>query len=332
MITKTLQPKPINTVFDARSIQACIEPYYPTIANGQIIFLQAGVNDTYLVDTAAQKYIFRLYRFNLRSFEDIKFEVELLKYLASEGASVSEPIINTNHQYMIPIESPEGLRYGVLFSFAEGQNINYQDDDGTLAHIYGVNLARCHQVQQGFSTNIIRKELDLDHLFHKPMYNIRKLFSAQQDHLNIIEDTADFVLTEFQKLPDDSLTEGICHGDTNCGNVHVTDLNEMTFFDFDCCGKGWLEYDLATFYWGALFEDKKERWDHFSAGYKTIFPDRKINHDSINLLIAIRQLWILGLHYDSSLLHGKNWYNKNYFEMNTGFLVEWKKRYQENLL
>ncbi len=332
MTNDSIQPKPYNTVYDAQSIKRCITPLFPQLAEAEVLFLQAGVNDTYLLTTANRKYIFRLYRYNLRSVQDIQFEIELLQYLVKEGVGVSQPLMHAQQDYMVPIHSPEGLRYGVMFSYAPGELISFQDDDGTMAELYGINLARFHQAQQGFSSKQQRIEMNVEYLVHQPMQNIRKLFVGQQDKLAVIEDTASFVLAEFEQLPAESLTQGICHGDSNCGNVHITSDQQLTFFDFDCCAKGWLEYDLATFYWAALFENKTERWQHFLHGYQTIRHHAEANQDAINILIAMRQLWLLGLHYESSLLHGRNWYNNSYFEINTQFLMVWKKRYMEQAL
>lgn len=332
MTQHAIQPRPINTVYDAQSIKACIAPLYPQLAITDVLFLQAGVNDTYLVTTPHDKFIFRLYRYNLRRVQDIQFEVELLQYLDAEGVAVSHPIQHAQQDCLVPIHSPEGLRYGVMFSYAPGNMISFQDDDGSLAALYGSQLARFHEAQQGFQTTKNRIEMNVDYLLYQPMGNIRKLFKDQPEKLAVMEDTAQYALHAFDQLPVDGLTRGICHGDSNCGNVHINAEQQLTFFDFDCCAEGWLEYDLATFYWAVLFEDKPERWKHFLRGYQTICPKTAQNLQAIHVLIAMRQLWLLGLHYESSLLHGKNWYTDSYFDLNTQFLITWKNRHVAHTL
>ena len=329
MKTNSLTFKPINSLFSNESIKQSIQPLYQLSKLISVTFLQSGVNDTYLVSADKCKYIFRLYRVNLRSHEDIQYEMDFLSYLFHQGISVSSPIKNKNDELVVPVNCPEGLRYGVLFSFAEGEAINYKDD-GRLAQIYGESLAQLHLVQKGFSSDFNRSELKLDTLVHDPLTKIKIFFSAQQEKLAIIEETASFVLEQFSKLPKNVLTSGTCHGDTHCGNAHIDGSDLITYFDFDCCGQGWLEYDLATFYWGSLAVNKKERWQHFLKGYTAINKDYKLVQKPISLLMAMRQLWLLGLHYDTSLLHGGNWYNNSYFERHTQFFTKWKTSYLED--
>src|ERR1700749_1784803 len=51
-----------------------------------------NVSDTYLLESAAEKYIFKIYRDAHRKLKEIKGEVDLLLMLKSRGAKVSYPL------------------------------------------------------------------------------------------------------------------------------------------------------------------------------------------------------------------------------------------------
>jgi Ser/Thr protein kinase RdoA (MazF antagonist) len=267
---------------------------------------------------------------NLRSQQDISFELDFLAFLKAKGVPVSDPIKNNQDNYIAPISCPEGVRYGVLFNYAPGKGIRYKDEKGILAHAYGKHVASMHLAQKEFSTKHSRK-LTLDKLIHEPMAKIPEFFGQHKQSLKLVQETAQFVLERFNELDDKQLTVGTCHGDLHCGNAYIDGDNKITFFDFDCCGQGWLEYDLAIYYWACLTINKKQRYDHFLAGYGSI-NNMPINKDSINLFIAMRQIWMLGLHADSIKLYGSVWYQQQYFDMTNGFFTEWKKKYLDNSL
>ncbi|HHL31288.1 MAG TPA: homoserine kinase, partial [Oceanospirillales bacterium] len=131
MKTVTLTTK--NTLFAVDSVKNMLQTVYPLPVGITLQFMRAGVNDTYVAKAKNSKYIFRIYRFGLRSYDEIEFELKLLNHLKAKGADVSYPIKSSNGHYIIPVNSPEGLRYGVLFSYAEGDAIKYTDEKGEMA-------------------------------------------------------------------------------------------------------------------------------------------------------------------------------------------------------
>ena len=80
-----------------------------------------GLNDNYLVKDPRTKYILRVYRHNWRDLRDIQAETELIQFLRAEGVGVSYPVPDRTGVMIQEIGAPEGLRYAVLFSYAEGQ-------------------------------------------------------------------------------------------------------------------------------------------------------------------------------------------------------------------
>ena len=55
-------------------------------------FWTRGINDTYQVQCADERYSLRAYRHAFRSRNDIEFEIAALNYLRNKGAHVAYPI------------------------------------------------------------------------------------------------------------------------------------------------------------------------------------------------------------------------------------------------
>ncbi|SPP99844.1 hypothetical protein NBG4_120051 [Candidatus Sulfobium mesophilum] len=88
----------------------------------QCEYLYRGLNDNYLVKDSRTKYVLRVYRHNWRDLRDIEAETELIQYLQSEGVGVSFPVPDREGTVIREIGAPEGVRYAVLFSYAEGRS------------------------------------------------------------------------------------------------------------------------------------------------------------------------------------------------------------------
>lgn len=50
------------------------------------------MNDTYIVETGSDKYIFRVYRADRRNRSEIAFELDVLNHLHQNNVNVSIPI------------------------------------------------------------------------------------------------------------------------------------------------------------------------------------------------------------------------------------------------
>ncbi len=81
---------------------------------------RTGINDTYFLSNGTEKYVARVYSHNWRSETEILEEIELLCLLKEKGLSVSFPIRDTEGCFVQALKAPEGNRFMVLFSFAEG--------------------------------------------------------------------------------------------------------------------------------------------------------------------------------------------------------------------
>jgi Ser/Thr protein kinase RdoA (MazF antagonist) len=284
-----------------------------------------GLNDTFLVKANGNKYILRAYRFGWRSLEDIYYELELLQYLHHQGIAVSIPIAQKDGTLVEIIQAPEGERHIVLFSYAPGTFPNFETHEENTAYLYGKAVAKIHNATDFFESKHERFKIDLEHLLDKPLESIQPFLKHRLDDWNYLTELVEKLRTHIQNVPLSRLETGVCHGDFHGGNVHMDENNTFTFFDFDCCGEGYLAYDLAVFRWSARLNNKeKEDWPHFLRGYTEERPTQDVDLGAIPYFVAIRQIWLTGLHTGNAYDWGRSWLNDGYFDRTLEFFRKWE--------
>lgn len=122
----------------------------------------------------------------------------------------------------------------------------------------------------------------------------------------------------------------MCYGDLHGGNVHFHEKS-LIHFDFDCGGFGWRAYDVSVFLWAKVRGRGKEhfendQWNTFIESYQQINALSEFALKAIPLFIAIREIWLMGLHTGNSHICG-SWQDDNYFNTNLQFLRDWCQKH-----
>jgi Ser/Thr protein kinase RdoA (MazF antagonist) len=235
--------------------------------------IKAGINHTYLV-SGAGKHVFRVYSLNWRSRKEIDEEISLLNKLKAAGIPVSFPIADKNGNYVQSLNAPEGERYGVMFSYAAGEK-QHRHSPETHYHI-GAILARMHQVTENMQVNRLTYTAEV--LLKDSLNKLRKFLAGDTVEMQFMVSTGDRLLKELSAINGIGLRSGVVHLDYWFDNINVTAANEITFFDFDFCGNGWLCLDIA-YYIMQLYNigkyDSKEflpTVQNFLKGYESVTP------------------------------------------------------------
>jgi Ser/Thr protein kinase RdoA (MazF antagonist) len=204
-----------------------------------------NVSDTYIIENAAEKYIFKIYRDAHRKLEEIKGEIELLTILFEKGAKVSRPIPDKNGEILQVFNAAEGTRYGVLFSWAQGNVVNAMTDE--QLETVGREMAAIHNITSSIELSHHRKEYSINTTIIDPIRIIEPAFTGLEKEYAYLKDTAVDVIAKYDKFNAD-FSYGYCHYDFFPKNFHFTAAGEITFFDFDFAGKGLLAYDITSFF------------------------------------------------------------------------------------
>jgi Ser/Thr protein kinase RdoA (MazF antagonist) len=256
-----------------------------------------------------------------RRASDIQYEMELLDHLARKGIKVSRPIARRDGGFVRPLPAPEGVRQVVLFSFVPGESISPELWDRVYIRRLGEAVGRLHMAAIDFTSPHPRFGLDLYYLLERPLSLAQPLLHRRPDDSVHLEQICGRLQSQIEALDARGLSRGICHGDMlGKTNVHVTSDGELSFYDFECCGPGWLAYDIGVFAHAlALLKSSDEATALLAAfleGYQTCVELTAADLAVIPLFVAARHFWWLGLRTG-------NWENWGSGEVNDRAMDEW---------
>ena len=312
-----------HSVISSVALLPVIEEQYEIgVVNG-CRFLGNGLNDTYTIKSSTGTYILRIYKTKWRAENDVAFEVELLNHLKDKGIPVSVPIVKADGNDWFEINAPEGKRFAVLFTFAEG---NYSETEESSI-LYGREVAKMHLAMDDFKPSHERFTIDLDHLLDQPMQSINHALAHRPKDLEYLIILSELLRKRVEGISDD-LAWGVCHGDLHGGNVHFCENGSLTHFDFDCGGYGWRAYDIAVYLWGKVRGKNKDQfenklWDKYIHSYLEYNKISECEQQAIPWFVAIREIWLMGLHIGNSHIWGNGWQNDQYFDTNLQFIRDW---------
>lgn len=268
--------------YSSLSTQALLElvcSKYPVSKSASITFLKRGFNDTYLIESQKEKFILRVYKHNWRNLESIETEIKLLTYLKENGISVSFPISDNQKQFIHSIEAPEGIRYAVLFSYAEGEQVRKLTIE--QAELLGGQTGKIHLLTQNKNLGETAHNYDIEYQFENTLITLEPILQNHPNEFNFVIQLKGYFKELFSDIDKTQLASGICHGDLQAENFHISPKNQFTFFDFDFFGEGYLIYDIGVFIWYDHKNKPKEIVDAFLKGYQT---QRKLSETEIKLL------------------------------------------------
>lgn len=209
--------------------------------------LLRGVSDTYRVSTdETGQFIFRVYRKEQRSLADVLTETDLLVSLREKGVSVSYPIVANDGAVIQSIEAPEGRRYAVLFSYAKGRS--YQQLSTAQLQSLGREIAAFHNVSATFNQREGARVFDVETLFRGPVNRVAPYFEKDPVGYAWLKSAAERACSALSTLNTSVFPMGYCQFDFLPKNFHFDYEDQVTLFDFDFVGYGWLVNDLMTFH------------------------------------------------------------------------------------
>lgn len=272
----------ISSILSANKLGELIQQKYGLSKHVECKLFRAAMNHVYIVTDVDKKYIFRVYTFNWRTKIEISEELRLLLHLNENKASVSYPIADNLNEYIQELNAPEGKRFGVLFSFADG--VKSARFNAETSFFIGQALAKVHKSTENFTLN--REIYDENVLLINSIKLTQRFFKKENDELFFLEKMARFIQNEFTNTKTDQIRSGAVHLDVWFDNMHFNGENKITFFDFDFCGNGWLCFDISYFLFQLFVtnpneKDYEEKAEGFLSGYESII---KINQEEKRIL------------------------------------------------
>lgn len=271
-------------IFDKNILPVVIEKY--GLEGYELQPLQShegGRNVIYICERENNpSYVLRVSYQNDRSREDYLAELEYVRYLYDNGASVSNVISSKAGNLIEEIEYMEQTLFVCLFEKARGMQLaenNYCYREGAPLSEYffncGKTLGKIHQLSKEYQP--LHKRI---HFSDK--YNVKYINELLPERLSQVKCKISEILEDLEKIEKTKENYGMVHFDYSDGNYHIDfDNGQITVYDFDNSCHAWYMYDLAELWvhgegWIAFETDEKKRKqfmdDYFSEilkGYRT---------------------------------------------------------------
>jgi Ser/Thr protein kinase RdoA (MazF antagonist) len=315
---------PVTTsTLSATALGQLVIEKYALSPNCTCQLYRTGMNHTYFIADNDTKYVLRVYCYNWRTKSQIQEEIKLLQLLKENQLSISFPIADNKGDFIQNINAPEGMRYAVLYSFAEGGKMRFMDAE--CCYSIGVLMANIHA--ETANKSIDRIDYNAKTLLQLPYEYATRYFPESNMEMQFVKKQSEKISQIFEKIDYSKVQKGIVHLDIWYDNMSVTDQNEITLFDFDFCGNGMLISDVAYFC-KQLFHieiDKAEyelKKDQFLSGYQSI---RTLSQEEIKLIPeAAAATWIFYLGVQSQRFDWSNIFlTENYLKMYIGRMKSW---------
>jgi len=269
-----MQPFPVVcSTLSATHLAVYLQQQYHLGAGTTCRLLRAAINHVYLVTDGAQKYVFRIYSLHWRSETEITEELRLLKLLKENDIPVSYALPDPQGNFIQQIAAPEGMRMGVMFSYAKGdKTLSFSEK---LHYKLGEIMARLHQVTKDLSVERVRYTPQV--LLVDSFELIKQYISVDTEEMQWMQRVQRYLLRQYYNAPAHLLRKGVVHMDIWFDNMNIHNNEEATIFDFDFCGNGWLVHDLA-YYIMQIYNIEREpgqyelKLEAFLKGYESITP------------------------------------------------------------
>jgi len=318
-----------NSILSAIHLTDFLIEKYDFGKNASCHLIKNWVNDTYLVTDNSIKFIFRIYRLDWRTEKEIEEELHFINLLKEKNISVSFPIFDKNQKYIQAFDAPEGKRFGVLFSFAEGEKqLNLSPD---FHFEIGKMMAQIHQVSEGLKLTRINYSAQV--LISDALKKIETIIGNEIAEYNFLKKTADQITPFFSHKKINKLRHGAVHLDLWADNLNIDSNNTITLFDFDFCGNGFLTLDIA-YYVTMLFlfepDAKKlaEKLEKFYQGYESILVISEEEKNAIPAFGAALLFYYLGFQCERfSTIFVNKIYVKGFINSRIKRWVDFNKNY-----
>jgi homoserine kinase type II len=241
----------------SQDIVAHLKRYYDVTAPHIRRINHGIINSNFRVTSPEGAYIFKI--FNLRNDLNVRFELEILEFLALK---------NFPSPRVVPAKSGQLFRQfrkkpAALLHYIPGQMIT--DITAHRMSQIGAGVGTLHRLLENYNQCIERVtwepedikrhiRLESENIIHKNYPDARNFISYVSRELEAI----DFPL----KLP-----QGLTHQDIKPENIIVDQAGHISFIDFNDCYIGTMLFDMMTTVIWSCFENDGKLDDEMSRAY-----------------------------------------------------------------
>lgn len=330
-----MQTFPVSSsILEGKALGLFLCKRYDLSPSSTCQLIKAGINHTYFVKDQSRKWIFRVYSLNWRTRLEISEEIRLLRALRDAQIPVSHPITDVEGEYIQTLHAPEGERFGVLFSYAEGEKMHNFSVD--THYEIGAIMARLHQVTQNFKLERVTYNAEV--LLVNSTAQFIPFLPVDCAEADFIKSTQKYLLDYLANFQVQELRTGAVHLDIWFDNLNISRTGEINIFDFDFCGNGWLCLDVAYYVLQvhSVERDKPEclpKVQSFIQGYESVTPLSAEEKRVLPMLGVCLYFFYLGIQSQRFENWSNSFFNEAYLKRFIIVLVKsYFERYKQNSL
>lgn len=327
-----------HAILDEDALVERVLPRYALTGPLRCRFYRRSMSDAYAVTAGKETFFFKVYLYGRHSRQEIEAEIAFANDLLADGIAVAAPVPDRCSEYVVDLDAPEGIRYGVLFRAAAGD----EPQETNLAHsaAFGRLAARIHACADRQNRAYQRGHLDETYLIRGPIRGMQPFLQHRPADLNYLVRLGEDLVAELCALLAKRSPEyGVCHGDLHAGNARLDREGRLTLFDLDSFGYGWRALDIGVYQvsydWLALDRETKARkdrfWGAFLDGYAEVRALSGSEFAAVALALPIRHLELMGLTMRYWAQHqGIHWINDAYFDQHVAWFKKWASEYRHD--
>lgn len=221
-------------------LQQVLDHYGPGQLTSWNPFLSGWTNiNVYLKTTTGEK-ILRLYRYGIRTHQDIALEIEVIGHLAGKGLPVAKAYKTLVGQTILPVNLSGRKLDAALFSFIPGEIRPYPTEPEL--ELMGEALSEIHLSLQDFKTTHTKKYFRLQHETLRLANRIGRRLRGEWFYPKVTTKEAlqalwrrdrEYFLGLDRRLGKELRATQIIHGDFHPGNLKFSGDKISGIFDFD---------------------------------------------------------------------------------------------------
>jgi len=202
-----------------------------------VTFFRASANFIYLFRKGGKPFFLRFAAGSERTREAIEAEIDILKWVAARGITVTPPIESSNGNFVETVETDLGIFHGVVFGRLDGSQLEIEDlDDGQFCQ-WGIALGRLHSALKEYTgPGVSARGTWRDYLELIRTY-------LPQDQSPVWSEFEQ-IASSLQALPVPSDGYGLVHSDFELDNLYWQE-RAIGIGDFDECSYAWYGMDIA---------------------------------------------------------------------------------------
>jgi len=323
------QSFPVTTsTLDADALGQFVAQRYGHSSATTCRLLKTGMNHTYLLTQGDQPAVLRVYNYNWRTRAEIEAELALLTRLHAQGVSVSYPLPDETGALIQELTAPEGTRYAVLFSFAQGGKVRFLTPAACAA--IGAMMGQMHHLTTG--QKLVRPTYTPEVLITQAVATAQTYFASDSPEMQYVRQVSTQLVTAFTQASAAATLTGAVHLDMWYDNMAIDPQDKITLFDFDFCGNGPAVLDVGYFCLQLFnIEADKQQYEakaaQFLAGYTQV---RDLSAAERQLLpVAGAAVWLFYLGVQVRRFDWSNFFlSANYLKAYIGMLQSWLAYHQ----